>query len=121
MPFPRKLLNDNEDIILDLRPHWWFLVERPIVASCSSVAVADLRRSALDEGGRRTLHWSPRSCSCSIAVVWFARPLRRWTTTNFVVTTDRLIYRSGVLAKHGREIPLERVNDITFNQRSSSG
>jgi uncharacterized membrane protein YdbT with pleckstrin-like domain len=40
----------------------------------------------------------------------------RWTTTNFVVTTDRLVFRSGVLAKRGKEIPLERINDLSFNQ-----
>jgi uncharacterized membrane protein YdbT with pleckstrin-like domain len=32
------------------------------------------------------------------------------------VTTDRLISRGGVLSKHGREIPLERLNDISFHQ-----
>jgi hypothetical protein len=24
VPYPRKLLNDGEEIALDLRPHWWF-------------------------------------------------------------------------------------------------
>jgi uncharacterized membrane protein YdbT with pleckstrin-like domain len=33
-----------------------------------------------------------------------------------VVTTDRLIYRHGVLSKHGIEIPLERVNTVFFHQ-----
>ena len=40
----------------------------------------------------------------------------RWVTTNFVITTDRLIYRHGVLSKHGIEIPLERVNTVFFSQ-----
>jgi uncharacterized membrane protein YdbT with pleckstrin-like domain len=40
----------------------------------------------------------------------------RWATTHFVLTTDRLIFRSGVVAKFGREIPLERINDVTFSQ-----
>ncbi len=40
----------------------------------------------------------------------------RWATTHFVLTTDRLIFRSGVLSKLSREIPLERVNDVTFSQ-----
>ena len=39
-----------------------------------------------------------------------------WTFTHFVLTTDRLITRSGVIAKHSKEIPLERINDVTFNQ-----
>jgi uncharacterized membrane protein YdbT with pleckstrin-like domain len=33
-----------------------------------------------------------------------------------VLTTDRLIFRSGLVAKFGREIPLERINDVTFSQ-----
>ncbi len=53
----------------------------------------------------------------ALNLVWLAARLAKWTTTNFVVTTDRLIYRSGVLAKQGMEIPLERVNDVSFNQR----
>jgi uncharacterized membrane protein YdbT with pleckstrin-like domain len=40
----------------------------------------------------------------------------RWATTHFVLTTERLIFRSGVVAKFGREIPLERINDVTFSQ-----
>ena len=40
----------------------------------------------------------------------------KWVTTNFVITTDRLIYRHGVLSKHGIEIPLERVNTVFFSQ-----
>jgi len=50
-----------------------------------------------------------------VTLVWLLLRFLRWTTTNFVVTTDRLVFRSGVLSKQGREIPLERVNDITFH------
>ena len=24
MPYPRRLLNEGEELQLDLRPHWWF-------------------------------------------------------------------------------------------------
>jgi uncharacterized membrane protein YdbT with pleckstrin-like domain len=34
-----------------------------------------------------------------------------------VVTTDRVIYRSGVLSKSGIQIPLERINNVNFHQR----
>jgi uncharacterized membrane protein YdbT with pleckstrin-like domain len=33
-----------------------------------------------------------------------------------VLTTDRLIFRSGVIAKRGVEIPLERINTVFSNQ-----
>jgi uncharacterized membrane protein YdbT with pleckstrin-like domain len=48
--------------------------------------------------------------------VWCGLTYAKWVTTNFVITTDRLIYRHGVLSKHGIEIPLERVNTVFFSQ-----
>ena len=41
----------------------------------------------------------------------------QWTMTYFVVTSRRVIYRTGVLSKRGVEIPLERINNINFHQR----
>jgi uncharacterized membrane protein YdbT with pleckstrin-like domain len=49
-------------------------------------------------------------------LAWFGWRYLRWITTNFVVTSDRLIYRHGVLSKHGIEIPLDRVNTVFFRQ-----
>jgi hypothetical protein len=49
-------------------------------------------------------------------LVTVAGRVLRWATTHFVLTTERLIFRSGLVAKFGREIPLERINDVTFSQ-----
>jgi uncharacterized membrane protein YdbT with pleckstrin-like domain len=51
-----------------------------------------------------------------VALGWFGLYYARWVTTHFVITSDRLIYRHGVLSKHGIEIPLERVNTVFFSQ-----
>ena len=110
MPFPRKLLNDHEDIILDLRPHWWFL-SGPIAAVVLTVALTIFVAAI----GAASAFPIAALVLVLGAVLWLSVRLLRWTTTNFVVTTDRLIFRTGVLSKHGREIPLERVNDITFH------
>jgi len=40
----------------------------------------------------------------------------RWSRTFFVVTSQRVIFRQGVLARRGVEIPLERVNNVNFKQ-----
>ncbi len=37
MAFPPKLLNDGEEVVLDLHPHWWFFAG-PLVALVLSVA-----------------------------------------------------------------------------------
>jgi uncharacterized membrane protein YdbT with pleckstrin-like domain len=111
VPFPRKLLNDGEDIILDLHPHWWALA-KPIAAVVAAVVLGAVVLTQTDN--------SPLSVAAGILVLlglgWFGVEYGRWVTTNFVITTDRLIYRHGLLAKHGIEIPLERVNTVFFSQ-----
>ena len=49
--------------------------------------------------------------------VWLGLKYLQWRMTYFVVTSRRVIYRSGVVSKRGVEIPLERVNNINFHQR----
>ncbi|MEZ5218744.1 MAG: PH domain-containing protein [Ilumatobacteraceae bacterium] len=50
------------------------------------------------------------------SIIWTAVTYARWATTNVVITSDRLIFRQGVLGKSGIEIPLERVNNVNFSQ-----
>lgn len=111
MPFPRKLLNENEDVVLDLRPHWWFFAG-PVAALVGFIVLSVVVQATIDNDTVRLLSAAP----VVLAMVWFLARYARWSTTNFVVTTDRLIHRSGVISKHGKEIPLERLNDITFHQ-----
>ncbi|MEA3078579.1 MAG: hypothetical protein QOF60_3487 [Actinomycetota bacterium] len=111
MAFPPKLLNDGEDVVLDLHPHWWFFVG-PVVALVVTV-VATVGVAALN---LPDLLWYVLLALMAVNLLWLLGRFLRWRTTNFVVTTDRIIYRSGVVAKKGKEIPLERLNDISFNQ-----
>ena len=108
MPFPRKLLNEGEDIVLDLHPHWWYFV-KPVVVLALSIAGAVALR---DYDAARIAFLA----LIVLSVVWLVVVYAKWTTTNVVVTTDRLIHRVGVLGKQGKEIPLDRVNDIAVNQ-----
>src|SRR5207248_1571181 len=50
------------------------------------------------------------------AMLWLAGRYARWASTSFVLTNSRVVYRTGVLTRHGREIPLERLNDIAVHQ-----
>jgi uncharacterized membrane protein YdbT with pleckstrin-like domain len=109
--FPPKLLNAGEEIVLDLHPHWWFFAG-PLLALTVTLA-ATVAVMVLDLPDWLFLGIVGLAL---LNTLWLVARLARWWTTNFVVTTDRLIYRSGVLAKQGKEIPLERVNDISFNQ-----
>jgi uncharacterized membrane protein YdbT with pleckstrin-like domain len=48
--------------------------------------------------------------------VWLAVKYLQWNFTHFVVTSDRVIFRTGVASKHEVTIPLEQINNINFNQ-----
>ena len=109
MPFSRKLLNDGEDVVIDLVPHWSTMVKP--VAALVVVAAATIVGFIVT-----TVLGYVLAVALVVVAGWVGLRILRRQTTNFVVTTDRLVYRSGIVAKHGKEIPLERVNDIAFHQ-----
>src|SRR5437763_4888854 len=111
MPFPPKLLNDNEEVILDLHPHWWFLAG-PVAALVALIALSIAVQVVVGNNWLTLASLVP----VVVALLWFVGRYLRWVTTNFVVTNERLIYRHGVIAKRGKEIPLDRLNDISYAQ-----
>jgi len=50
------------------------------------------------------------------ALVRLAAQLVPWWFTCFAVTSERVIVRRGVVAQHGIEIPLDRINTVFFEQ-----
>ena len=114
MPFPRRLLNDHESMILDLHPHWWFFGS-PLVGLVAAL-FAGLAVLAQLDGIARTLVGYVVLAAIIVSTSTLIVRLIKWRTTYFVVTSHRLIYRQGVVARDGVEIPLERVNNVNFSQ-----
>ena len=114
MPYPKKLLNDYETVALDLHPHWWYFAE-PVLALVGSIVLGILVRVFLDGDAEKILTWVSIVLIIGCAI-WLALRYAKWANTNFVITSDRIIFRSGVVAKNGIEIPLERVNNVLFSQ-----
>jgi len=115
--FPERLLSEDEELVYDLRPHWLTLVVPVLITVAVMVAVG--AAWVFMPGG--DLQQPPARLAVGVLGVGvllatvLGRVLR-WATTHFVLTTERLIFRSGIVAKFGREIPLERINDVTFSQ-----
>lgn len=111
MAYPKRLLNDDEELILDLHPHWWYFVGR-LIALIGSLLL-----------GMGVLIWQPEGALGGVlliavavlvvvCLVWFAESYARWATTHFVLTDQRIIHRSGVVRKHSTEISLENINTV---------
>lgn len=111
MAFPTRLLNEEETLVLDLHPHWRFFAGPALLLVVAIIALIALMVNEVPD-----LVITIEAGITLAALVWVVGRYLRWVTTNFVVTTDRLIYRSGVFGKSGTEIPLERVNTMFFNQ-----
>jgi len=109
MPFPKKYLNEGEEIVLDLRPHWFFLTG-PAAALVAALALALWGSTVSD------LVLFPALALAVFCLGWFLVRYAKWASTSFVLTTDRLIFRTGVASRQGKEIPLERLNDVSYHQ-----
>jgi uncharacterized membrane protein YdbT with pleckstrin-like domain len=112
MPYPQDVLHANEELVLDLHPHWWYMASS--IAGLAAAVVLGAVSLAYD--------WpDPVRILAAVLVlgtlIWFLERYIRWASTHFVLTSDRVIYRSGIIAKRGIEIPLERINTIFFHQR----
>ena len=114
MPYPAKLLNPDESVALDLNPHWWYFAE-----SVSSFAVSGILWlfvfGKYQDNPKPFLTY-PIGVIALATLAWVIVRYLKWRTTNFVITSDRLIFRNGVIGKSGIEIPLERVNNVNFKQ-----
>lgn len=115
MTFPKKNLNPGETIVLDMHPHWWYFAE-PAFALLGSITLGILVLTIDGEGSTKTAlsYLSIVALVCS--AVWLVLRYVKWVTTNFVLTSNRVIFRSGIIAKRGVEIPINRVNNVNFNQ-----
>lgn len=114
MAFPARLLNDHETVVLDLHPHWWFFGPPAIMFGGS--LFLSLVATAQFDGMVEDLLSFVLIASIVVSAAWLVVQLVKWRTTYFVVTSDRLIYREGVIARGGVEIPLQRVNNVNFSQ-----
>jgi uncharacterized membrane protein YdbT with pleckstrin-like domain len=112
---PSDPIRPGEAVVLDLRPHWWFFA-RPALALVVSLVLGVLLLSFGPGGDVEGILNLMVAGLLIASVVWFAARYAVWATTNFVVTTDRLVTRRGVFSRTGIEIPLERINTVFFSQ-----
>ena len=101
MAFPRRLLIPGEDIVLDLRPHPVALA-LPVLVVVAELIVAIWFTVQFDFPS-----WIWWAIVVVIFILYPARRLIWWLTSNFAVTTERVIHREGWIAKRSMEIPLE--------------
>ncbi len=109
MAYPKHLLNEGEEIVLDRRPHWIFLSSGLFMIALAVIVFVIVTVFAPSL-------WPLAAVLVVICVLGTAGRFLQWTRIDFVVTTDRIITRRGILSKVASEIPLDRVTNISHRR-----
>jgi uncharacterized membrane protein YdbT with pleckstrin-like domain len=107
-------LSEGEQTVLLLHPHWktvlWPFLFVSVVIVAAAVAQVLIPRGSLATPARIAIG----AVALVVLVGWGAIPLLRWRTTAYQLTTRRLRLRRGILSRSGRDFPLIRISDVSF-------
>lgn len=116
MAISEKLLSEGEHVIATTRTHWKALV-LPVLFLLVLCALAGFVLAILPSGSAHDPLMYLVIAVALLAVAWLTlRPFLVWLTASYTVTNRRLINRSGVFTRTGRDIPLHRINDVTYER-----
>lgn len=109
-------MTDDEKVVLELHPHWTTLLKSIlltlIIAAIAGVAIYFVPHSL---SARNQVRLGIGGAALLVILIFCFAPFLRWFTTRYILTTHRLTLREGVLSRSGRDIPIARVNDVSFS------
>lgn len=114
MTLARKHLSDDEEVVYHLHTHIKAIFF-PILLLIVALAAAGLGTIGLD-GSPDVLRWVILAVALIIIVVWAVWPILNWVAATYTITNQRLITRSGVFTRIGRDIPHEHIHDVAYEQ-----
>lgn len=114
MAYPDNLLTEGEQVVLHKHPHWKMLI-LPVLVFLIAVGAGAFVAALAAKQPWHLPAWIGIAAVALVLVIWLTiNPLLRWKTTHFIVTTDRVMTREGVLNRTGLDIPLSRINSVRF-------
>lgn len=108
--YPEKLLAPGETIAFELKPHWRALIW-PTTVLIIGVFIGTWAFFLSDKS---IIRWIVAGAAVYIFIWQVALPFLRWLTTQYVFTSRRIIVRRGLLTKQGRDMPLAKINNVSF-------
>ena len=107
-------LSEGEHSVLFLHPHWktvlmpFLLLVLVVVVAAVLVVVIPHNRLQTDE------RIAVGVIALIVALIWTGIPFLRWRTTTYELTNRRLRLRRGIVSRAGRDFPLIRISDVSF-------
>jgi membrane protein YdbS with pleckstrin-like domain len=113
VPIPRDLLGDDEEVVVDLRPHWIFLLGPGALSVIAVVAALIVVAQ---------FHHAPVGVPIALAVMvavpvlWLLGRIARWRGISLIITNRRLMLRRGVFGQELIQLRLQRITDVHCSQ-----
>ena len=113
MALPRKFLNDDEELLAELRPHWIFLFG-PLFTSIA-VWVGLIVLVIL---WQKAPGWTsyPILILALIPGLWLLGRFVRWRSYVVALTSTRILVRQGILGRDTVQLRLQRITEVNIRQ-----
>jgi uncharacterized membrane protein YdbT with pleckstrin-like domain len=107
-------LMPDEKMILASNPHWFYFWKQ--VAAAIGILALLLLLWLVDTDWLNTVIGWVTLVAFIVLVLDIIVEFVQWQTTRFAVTDQRVAYQSGVVRRRGVSIPLNRINNVNFEQ-----
>ena len=113
MALPRKFLNEDEELLAELRPHWIFLFG-PLFTSIGVWAAIIV----LVVLWRNPPGWTnyPIIIIALIPGLWLLGRFVRWKSYTVALTSTRILVRQGILGRDTVQLRLQRITEVNIRQ-----
>jgi membrane protein YdbS with pleckstrin-like domain len=113
MALPRRFLNEDEELLAELRPHWIFLFG-PLFTSigvwAGLIVLVILWHNAPS--------WTnyPILIIALIPALWLLGRVARWRSYVVALTSTRILVRQGILGRDTVQLRLQRITEVNIRQ-----
>ncbi len=113
MALPRKFLNEDEELLAELRPHWIFLFG-PLFTSIGVWAAIIVILIVW----RNPPSWTnyPVVILALIPGLWLLGRYVRWRSYDVALTSTRILVRQGIFGRDTVQLRLQRVTEVNIRQ-----
>lgn len=113
MAYPRRLLTEDEEVIREFHPHWRVLL---MAGVWTVLGLAVIVVGTVVMGLEGAAMWAAVAVGVVVIVALAVPPIVDWKFRLYVLTTERIVVRTGVVSRDGTEIPLESINNVLYSQ-----
>jgi uncharacterized membrane protein YdbT with pleckstrin-like domain len=107
-------LMPGEKMVLASNPHWFYFWKQ-VAAAIGLLLLLVLLWSIETDWVDTVLGWVTL-IAFIVLLIDVIVEFVQWQTTRFAVTDQRVAYQSGILRRRGVSIPLNRINNVNFEQ-----